>query len=108
MKMPSNKETTYTLTGMILGAVAFVGIRHGVGIFFEVLTDSSTLYSYGATGMLVGAYFGYILSNLYDFDFKIVVGMKVKADRFFKSLELFNQRTEADKARPVMREAAQG
>lgn len=108
MKMPSNKETTCTVTGMILGAVAFVGIRHGVGIFFEVLTDSSTLYSYGATGLMVGAYFGYILSNLYDFDFKIIVNLKVKADQLFKSLELFNQRAEADKTRPAMREAPQG
>lgn len=67
MKIHNKKGTTYTIAGLGIGLAANLGVRIAVGIFYQLPADFDTLTSFGVAGMLMGAYFGYVISH-FDYD----------------------------------------
>lgn len=67
MATPANRWIAFTLGGMGIGLVASLAVRFVAGFFMKVPADFASLASFGIAGIIMGGYFGYVLSNFnYD------------------------------------------
>lgn len=61
----------FVMAGMGVGLLVTVGIRLVAGFFFSLPYDIGSFVSWEIAGLILGAYFGYVLSHFnYDSLFK--------------------------------------
>lgn len=63
MTTPGTKWIQFTLTGAGVGLAVSLAVRFVAGFFMKIPTDFASLASFGIAGIIMGAYFGYVLSN---------------------------------------------
>ena len=66
MKFLANRSALYTLSGIGIGLVASLAVRVLMGLFVEMSADQESMILFGISGMMLGAYFGYMLSHQED------------------------------------------
>lgn len=63
MNTKSKKGIIYTVAGTVIGVAASMGVYLIVGFFWGIPADASNIASFGVAGLIMGAYFGYVLSH---------------------------------------------
>lgn len=67
MAADEKKWILFILAGAGIGLVASLAIRFVAGFFMKIPVDFASLASFGIAGLIMGAYFGYVLFNFnYD------------------------------------------
>lgn len=63
MTTQTTKGITFTAAGVGIGLMASLAVRLVAGFFMNLPLDFASLSSFGIAGIIMGAYFGYVLSH---------------------------------------------
>lgn len=63
MSAQTTRGITFTAAGVGIGLMAGLAVRLIAGFFMNLPVDLASLSSFGIAGIIMGAYFGYVLSH---------------------------------------------